>query len=205
MMNGVNFSLNLTHPLRNTALCAYPLDCQGHLKSSVKKWIRMDQVLSGVPGTFPCADDVKVQGSTEERHDIHLLETVERACKVELKFNRNKCCIEKQEIEYFGRIFTPQGVEPCPKKVKSIAMLAAPKDKLELQSLLGTVNFMPTFIPYLTKKTHLMRSLLKRDVHFLWASDMQKELDTIKNEIAKLFSSLTMNPTRQPLLKPMHL
>ena len=27
----------------------------------------MDQVLSGVPGTFPCADDVKVQGSTEER------------------------------------------------------------------------------------------------------------------------------------------
>ena len=41
-MNGVNFSLNLTHPLRNTALCAYPLGSQGHLKSSVKKseWIR---------------------------------------------------------------------------------------------------------------------------------------------------------------------
>ena len=41
----------------------------------------MDQVLSGVPGTFPCADNVKVQGSTEERLEIHLLETVERACK----------------------------------------------------------------------------------------------------------------------------
>ena len=127
----------------------------------------MDQVLSGVPGTFPCADDVKVQGSTEERHDIHLLETVERACKAGLKFNPNKCCIKKQEIEYFGRIFTPQGVKPCPKKDKNIAMLAAPKDKQELQSLLGTVNLMSTFIPNLTKKTHLMRSLLKRDVHFL--------------------------------------
>ena len=102
----------------------------------------MAQVLSSVPGTFPCVDDVKVQGFTEERHDIHPLETVERACNVELKFNRNKCCIKKEEIEYFGRIFTPQGVEPCPKKVKSIAMLAAPKDKQELQSLLGTVNFM---------------------------------------------------------------
>ena len=110
----------------------------------------MNQVLSGVPGTFPCADDVKVQGSTEERHDIHLLETVERACKAGLKCNPNKCCIKKQEIEYYGRIITPQGVKPCPKKGKSIAMLAAPKDKQELQSLLGTVNFMSAFIPNLT-------------------------------------------------------
>ena len=55
----------------------------------------MDQVLSGVPGTFPYADDVKVQGSTKERHDIHLLETVERVCKAGLKFKPNKCCIKK--------------------------------------------------------------------------------------------------------------
>ena len=61
LMNRVNFSLHLTHPLRNTALCAYPLGSQRHLKSSVKKWIRMDQVLSGVPGTFPCADDVNIK------------------------------------------------------------------------------------------------------------------------------------------------
>lgn len=44
-----------------------------------------------------------------------------------------------------------------PKRLKSIAMLAAPKGKQELQSLLGTVNFMSTFIPNLSKKTHLIR------------------------------------------------
>lgn len=111
---------------------------------------------------------------------IELLETVERAYQAGLKFNPNKSCIKKQEIEYFGRINTLQSVKPCPKKVKNIAMLAAPKDKQEVQSLLDTVNFMSTFIPNLTKKTHLMRSQLK-------------------------LSSLTMNPTSQPLLKPMHL
>ena len=199
-MNRVNFSLHLTHPLRNTALCAYPLGSQRHLKSSVKKWIRMDQVLSGVPGTFPCADDVKVQWSTEERHDIHLLETVERACKAGLKFNPNKCCIKKQEIEYFGRIITPQGVKPCPKKVKSIAMLAAPKDKQDLQSLLGTVNFMSAFIPNLTKKTHLMRSLLKCVVLLLWTSDIQKKLDTIKNEIANAVQLTHYDPNKSAVI-----
>ena len=102
----------------------------------------MDQVLSSVPGTFPCAHDVKVQGSTEESHNIHLLETVERAYKAGLKFNPNKCCIKKQEIEYFGRIITPQGVKPCPKKVKSITMPAALKDKQELQSLQNLLSRM---------------------------------------------------------------
>ena len=102
----------------------------------------MDRILAGIPGTFQWADDVKVQGSTEERHDIHLLETVEKARKAGLKFHPNKCFIEKQQIEYFGRIITPQGIQPCPKKVKAITALAAPTDKQELQSLLGTVNFM---------------------------------------------------------------
>ena len=91
----------------------------------------MDRILAGIPGTFPCADDVKVQGSTEVRHDIHLLETVEKAWNAELKFNPNKCFIKKQQIEYFGHIITPQGVQLCPKKLKAITALAAPTDKQE--------------------------------------------------------------------------
>ena len=50
----------------------------------------MDRILAGIPGTFPCADDVKVQGASEEHHDIHLLETVENTRKAGLKFNPNK-------------------------------------------------------------------------------------------------------------------
>ena len=78
---------------------------------------------------------------------------LEKACQAGLKFNPDNCFIKKQQIEYFGRVITPQGVEPCPKKAKGITTLAAPTDKQELQSLLGTVNFMSTFIPNLTKKT----------------------------------------------------
>ena len=161
----------------------------------------MDRILAGIPGTFPCADDVMVQGSTEERHDIHILETVEKACEAGLKFNPDKCCIKKQQIEYFGRVITPQGVEPCPKKVKGIITLTAPTDKLELQSLLGTVNFMSTFIPNLTKKTHLMRSLLKRDAHFVWTSDMQKELDIIKKDIANAVKLIHYDPNKPAVIE----
>ena len=132
----------------------------------------MDWIQAGIPGTFPCADNVEVKGSTEEGQDVHLLETVEKACWAGLKPNPNKCFIKKQQIKYFGCIITPQGVQLCPKKVRGITALVAPKEKQELQNLLGTMNFMSTFIPKLTKKTHCIFSLLKRDIHFIWPNDM---------------------------------
>lgn len=61
----------------------------------------MDKALNGIPGTFHCADDVKVQGSTEERHDINLLETVEKAQKAGIKFNPKKCNIKKEKNRIF--------------------------------------------------------------------------------------------------------
>ena len=86
---------------------------------------------------------------------MHLLETVEKACAAGIKFNPNKCHIKKHKIEYFGRIVSSNGIDPCPKKVNAVLKLSPPENKLELQSFLGTVNFMSTFIPNLSKKTHI--------------------------------------------------
>jgi transposase InsO family protein len=161
----------------------------------------MDRALQGIPGTFPCADDVKVQGSTEERHDIHLLETVARAQKAGLKFNPDKCSIKKRQIEYFGRVISPQGVSPCPQKVQAIVNMAAPSDKQELQSFLGSVTFMSTFIPNLSRKTHLMRGLLKKDVHFIWTSDMQQDFNRIKHDIASATKLVHYDPNKPAIIE----
>ena len=118
-----------------------------------------------------------------------------------MKFNPEKCAIKKQEIEYFGRVISPRGVTPCPKKVKAILSLVAPSDKQELQSLLGTVNFMATFAPNLMKKTFLMGSLLKRDTHFVWTSDMQGEPDCIKRDIANAVQLVHYDPKKPAIIE----
>ena len=43
--------------------------------------------------------------------------------------------------------------------------------------------YLSKFISNLTKKTHRMHSLLKRDIHFVWTNDMQKELNIFKEDI----------------------
>ena len=162
---------------------------------------QMDRVLSGIPGTFPCADDVKIQGSTEEHHDIHLLETVSKAMAAGIKFNPQKCQIKKDKIEYFGRVVSRKGVEPCQQKVKAIVSLQPPTNKQELQSLLGTVNFMATFIPNLSKKTHMMRGLLKKNVHFAWTSDMEREFVSIKEAIASAVRLVHFDPSQPSVIE----
>lgn len=162
---------------------------------------QMDRALNGIPGTFPCADDVKIQGSDEERHDLHLLETIDRAREAGIKFNPDKCQIKKQQISYFGRVITPNGVQPCPKKVKDILKLAPPTNKQELQSFFGTINFMATFIPNLSKQTHMMRGLLKKDIHFAWTSDMQLEFEHIKQAIADEVQLTHFDPNKPTVIE----
>lgn len=118
----------------------------------------MDKVLAGIPGKFPCADHVKVQGSTEEGHDIHLLETVEKACQAGLNFNPDKCFIKKQQIEYFGRVITPQGVEPCPKKVKGHGACCSNRQARATKPTGHSELYVFMLIPNLTKKTHHAQS-----------------------------------------------
>ena len=63
------------------------------------------------------------------------------------------------------------------------------------------MNFMSTFIPNLTKKTHLMRSLLKRDTQFVWTRDMQKELYTIKHDIANAVKLTHYDPSKPAVIE----
>ena len=162
---------------------------------------QMDKALAGIPGTFPCADDVKVQGSSEQRHGINLLETVEKAQKAGIKFNPDKCQVKKSKISYFGRVISSEGVEPCPKKVKAMQQLMPPTSKQELQSFMGSINFMATFIPNLAKRTNLMRSLLKKDIHFIWTSDMQAEFDEVKTAIAKTVALTHFDPRKLVIIE----
>ena len=60
---------------------------------------------------------------------------------------------------------------------------------------------MPTIISNLTKKTLLMRSLLKRDSHFVWTSDMQRVLKTIKNDITSAVKLIHYDPNKAAMIE----
>lgn len=83
--------------------------------------------------------------------------------------NKEKCRFRMTEVNYIGHKLTQNGVEPDPEKVKAIVEMPPPQDKKGIERLLGTVNYLAKFIPNMSTITEPIRSLLKKDVDFVWS------------------------------------
>ena len=76
-------------------------------------------------------------------------------------------------------------MHPDPKKVQGITEMTVPTDKQQLQSFLGMVNYMGTFIPNLSHHTELLRAMLKKDNVFHWGEQQTQSFQQVKTLIAK--------------------
>ena len=72
-------------------------------------------------------------------------------------------------------------MHPDPKKVQGITEMTVPMDKQQLQSFLGMVNYMGTFIPNPSHHTEL----LKKDNVFHWEEKQTRSFQQVKTLIAK--------------------
>ena len=76
-------------------------------------------------------------------------------------------------------------MHPDPKKVQGIMEMTVPKDKQQLQSFLGMVNYMGTFIPNLSHHTEPLLAMLKKDNVFDWEDQQTRSFQKVKTLIAK--------------------
>ena len=92
---------------------------------------KIDQVFENCKGIVGIADDIQVFG-TDDNYDLHLHEAMERTRKAGIKLNYDKCIINSKSCNFFGNMYTPQGVMPDPKKLQVIKQIQAPSTKQEL-------------------------------------------------------------------------
>ena len=76
-----------------------------------------------------------------------------------------------------------RGIEISQKTITAINKVVALETKVELQSLIGKINFIRRFIYNLSGKIQPFSSLLKlkADQVFIWGEEHQKALDEIKH------------------------
>ena len=92
---------------------------------------KIDQVFENCKGALGIADDIQVFGM-DDNHDLHFHEAMERKRKAGIKLNYDKCIINSNSCNYFGNVYTIQGVTPDPKKVQVIKQMQVPSTKQEL-------------------------------------------------------------------------
>ena len=132
------------------------------------------------------ADGIIVGGKTEEEHDRNLDAVLERAAKLNIKFNPKRLHYKQQSVPFFGNFIT---IQPDPLKLKALADMPYPTNNVELSSFLGMVNYMSRLIKSLST---LNRSLpdLDQQQEFKWLPIHSTAVDNIKSCIIKISSSL---------------
>ncbi|UYV70481.1 K02A2.6-like, partial [Cordylochernes scorpioides] len=89
--------------------------------------------------------------------------------------------IEKiEEPTVWAHPMVVEGILPDQDKVRAIQNMQIPKNKQELQRILGTVTYLAKFIPDLSSNTSNMRNLLKKDIIWNWNIAADQELNFIK-------------------------
>jgi hypothetical protein len=65
---------------------------------------------------------------TNEEHNKRLCKLFERLKKRNLTLNKAKCEFNKDILEYYGHIFSANGISADPKKISAIRSTQIPKD-----------------------------------------------------------------------------
>ena len=147
--------------------------------------LRMDAILEQCPGVIGIHDDMVIFGVDQEDYDANLINILNVCQKEGLVLNSKKLELRRERVTFFGAEYSAQGMHPDPKKVQGITEMTAPMDKQQLQSFLGMVNYMGTFIPNLSHHTEPLRAMLKKDNVFHWEDQQTRSFQQVKTLIAK--------------------
>ena len=88
--------------------------------------------------------------------------------------------IDCHKVPFFGNILSKDGLSPDTRKVELIQLWPTLTNHKELQSFLGTVNYLSRFLAFLSDLHTPLQSLLKKDTEFVWTSLHQHAFDQIK-------------------------
>lgn len=128
-------------------------------------------------------DDIIVWGKTQKEHDEALKKVLEAARQNGIKFNLNKCTFSKTEVKFMGHNINKDGIKVDYSFVKAIKEFPTPKNKKDVQRLLGILNYVSKYIPNFSSHNQPLRNLLKKDIHFTWDDNAEKSLQEIKNKL----------------------
>ena len=109
-------------------------------------------------------------GRTNRDHDTNIINLFNVAQKEGLVFNSAKCSIKQGSVTFYGGVFSAHGYSPDLAKIQGITEMTPPQMKQKLQSFLGAVNYLQTFVPHLSHHTEPLQAVLKKEnsVHLGW-------------------------------------
>jgi len=102
-----------------------------------------------------------------------------------LSLNANKSHFVVQEGKLLGHIVSRYGIKIDPKRVEAIDTINISRNRKEIQSFLGKINFLRRFILNFAKIVKLIIDMLKNDSEVKWTTKAKVSFEHIKKVIGE--------------------
>ena len=122
-----------------------------------------DNIFGSIPNVQVIQDDIIIAGEDEKEHDEALRTVMETAKTYNVKFRYDKIQYKINSVKYMGSIVSERGLQPDPAKVKAITDMPVPRNKHDIQRILGIIRYLARYIPNEASVTAPLRSLLKKE------------------------------------------
>jgi hypothetical protein len=90
-----------------------------------------------------------------------------------------------QEGNILGHIVSKEGIKVDPKRVEDINIINIPRNRKGIQSFLGKINFLRSFIPKFVEIIKMIIDMLKKDRKVKWTAEAKAYFKHVKKDIGK--------------------
>ena len=97
----------------------------------------MYRIFGDIPRCLNQRDDILIGGTTMEEHNKTLEALFQRAKDFGVTFNLDKCQFGVESLEFYGYLFTKDGLKPTLDKVKAVKESSRPESKEAVRSFFG--------------------------------------------------------------------
>ena len=130
------------------------------------------------------ADDVLVFATEYDKFKENVINFLDRCVEHNRHLNPGKIRINVDSVPFFGQTLMKDGLQMDANKWQVIQNWPQPKNVKELQSFLGSVNYLAKFI-HLSSFRKPLQDLLKSSNEFVWLKVHDEAFKTLKNAIMK--------------------
>lgn len=128
-------------------------------------------------------DDIIVFSHSHEEHLQHLRRTFLKCRRYGVSLNPKKSYFAMKEGKLLGHIVSAEGVKIDPTRVEAISKLSIPRPKKDIQSFLGTINFIRRFIANFAELIKHITCMLRKDSEVKWTDEARNSFESIKKAI----------------------
>ena len=116
-------------------------------------------------------DDITVYSKSDKDHIKHL-ETIFLKCRrYGISLNPRNSNFSMKEGKLLGHIISKDGIRIHPDILNSILKVEEPRNKKEVESFIGQINFLRMFIPSFAEMLRNVTNTLKKDSEIKWTVD----------------------------------